>query len=331
MSKGIFFANPLYLWWLLLIPLAGWWYWQRHRQHYAPIQMSSLAAFGLRSSWRGRARAGLPFFRAISFACLVIALARPQRENRTDDTNTEGIDIVLAMDVSPSMLSQDFNPNRLEVAKTVASDFVRRRRFDRIGLVIFSGEAFTQCPSTTDHNVLLEQLDALNVGILEEGTAIGMGLATAVNRIQSSNSKSKIIILMTDGKNNRGYFSPEQAMELAKTLGVKVYTIGIGTNGEAMTPTEIRDGKYIFTLQPVEIDEVLLQKIADQTHGLYYRATTSSDLDRIYGQIDQLEKSYIEANAFHRRTEAYGGWLLIGATFILLELLLRYTIFRTIP
>jgi Ca-activated chloride channel family protein len=213
----------------------------------------------------------------------------------------------------------------------VAADFVRRRETDRIGLVIFAGEAYSPCPLTVDRGVLLEILDNLKVGVLQDGTAIGMGLATAVNRIQSSVAKSKIIILMTDGVNNRGYYSPAQAMELAKGLGIKIYTIGVGSRGEALSPVGLRDGQYIFAPQPVEIDEELLLKIAQTTGGNYYRATSASELEKIYSQIDQLEKSKIDYTAYRRKTEAFGGWVLAAMCCIILELLLRYTIFRTIP
>lgn len=331
MFSNIAFADPFFFVLLLLLPLVGWWYWQRHKQHYAPITMSSLAAFGERSSWRGRARALLPILRGIAFALLVVALARPQKLLENADLQAEGIDIMLSVDVSPSMLSQDFTPDRLQVAKKVAADFVRRRETDRIGLVVFAGEAYSPCPLTVDRGVLLEILDNLKVGVLQDGTAIGMGLSTAVNRIQSSSAKSKIIILMTDGVNNRGYFSPEQAMTLAQGLGIKVYTIGVGSRGEALSPVGIRDGQYIFAMQPVEIDENLLLKIAKTTGGNYYRATSADELEKIYAEIDQLEKSKIDYTAYRRRTEAFGIWVFAAVCCVILELLLRYTIFRTIP
>jgi Ca-activated chloride channel homolog len=332
MLKNIEFNNPEFLPLLLLLPLIGWWYWQRHKTHYAPITMSNLAMFKGQSSWRGRARAILPILRGIAGLLLLVAMARPQQLLNESDVTAEGIDIMLTIDLSSSMLAQDFDPDRLEVAKKVAADFVEKRPYDRIGLVVFSGEAFTQCPLTTDLKVVKEFLSNLQCGFLQDGTAIGMGLATAVNRLKDSPTKSKVIILMTDGVNNAGYFKPEDAMQLAKTLNIKVYTIGVGSTGEAMSPVGRRgDGKYVFGLVPVEIDEPLLQNIAQTTGGVYYRATNAKELEQIYAEIDRLEKSKIDVTAFRRRTEVAGSWIMWGLILIVLELFLRYTIFRTIP
>ena len=332
MFQNIEFANPEFFPLLLLLPLVAWWYRGQHKTHYAPITMSNLTAFRGQSSWRGRARALLPVLRALAFVSLVMALVRPQALLREEDVQAEGIDIMLTLDLSSSMLAQDFEPDRLEVAKQVAADFVKKREFDRIGLIVFSGEAFTQCPLTTDHKVVQEFLGNLKCGFLQDGTAIGMGLASAVNRVKDSPAKSKIIILMTDGVNNAGYFKPEDAMELAKTLGVKVYTIGIGSTGEAMTPIGRRnDGKYVFGLSPVEIDETLLQNIAIATGGKFYRATNNRELEQIYVEIDRLEKSKIDVTTVKRRTELFGKWVLLALILLVLELGLRYTIFRTIP
>jgi Ca-activated chloride channel homolog len=263
---------------------------------------------------------------------LIIAMARPQTLLKEDDIQADGIDITLTLDLSSSMLAQDFEPDRLEVAKKVAADFVEKREFDRIGLVVFSGEAFTQCPLTTDHKVVQEFIGNLKCGFLQDGTAIGMGLATAVNRMKESPAKSKIIILMTDGVNNAGYFKPEDAMDLAKTLGIKVYTIGVGSTGEAMSPVGRRsDGKYVFGMVPVEIDEPLLQNIAQTTGGKHYRATNGKELEQIYAEIDRLEKSKIDVTTIKRRSESFATFAMIGLILLVLELLLRYTIFRTIP
>lgn len=263
---------------------------------------------------------------------LTVAFARPQRLLSEADVQVNGIDIMLTLDLSSSMLARDFEPDRLEAAKRVASDFVERRAYDRVGLVVFSGEAFTQCPLTTDHKIIKEFIANLTCGFLQDGTAIGMGLATAVNRMKDSPAKSKVIILMTDGVNNAGYFKPEDAMALAKTLGMKVYTIGVGSTGEAMSPVGRRgDGKYVFDLVPVEIDEQLLQNIAQTTGGKYYRATNASELSQIYAEIDRLEKSRINVTSFRRKTDIFGSWVFVAICLILLELMLRYTLFRTIP
>ena len=326
------FANPEFLMLLLLLPLIAWWYRRRYKTHYAPITMSNLAMFRGNSSWRGRLRFLLPILRGLAFVVLTVAMARPQKFLSEDDVQADGIDITLTMDLSSSMLAQDFDPDRLEVAKKVAADFVEKRRFDRIGLIVFSGEAFTQCPLTTDHEIVKEFLANLQCGFLQDGTAIGMGLATAVNRMKDSPAKSKVIILMTDGVNNAGYFKPEDAMQLAKTLGIKVYTIGVGSTGEAMSPVGRRsDGKYVFGLVPVEIDEALLQNIAQNTGGKYYRATNAQELEQIYAEIDRLEKSRIDVTTLKRRSEAFASWVLVGFILLILELGMRYTIFRTIP
>jgi Ca-activated chloride channel homolog len=332
MLKNIEFAQPEFFLLLAALPLIAWWYRGKYKTHYAPITMSNLAMFKGNSSWRGRLRFLLPILRGLAFLVLTVAMARPQKLLNEEDVQADGIDITITLDLSSSMLAQDFEPDRLEVAKKVAADFVEKRAYDRIGLVVFSGEAFTQCPLTTDHAVVKEFLANLQCGFLQDGTAIGMGLATAVNRMKESQTKSKVIILMTDGVNNAGYFKPEDAMELAKTLGIKVYTIGVGSTGEAMSPVGRRsDGKYVFGLVPVEIDETLLQNIAQSTGGRYYRATNAQELEQIYGEIDRLEKSRIDVTTFKRRSEAFANWAMLGLILLTLELVLRYTVFRTIP
>ena len=324
--------NPEWLLLLLVLPFIARWYRGRYRQHYAPITMSHLGAFGGQSSWRGRLRALLPTLRLLAVIALIVAIARPQRLLREENIDAEGIDIMLTLDLSSSMLSKDFDPDRLETAKRVAADFIQQRAYDRIGLIVFSGEAFTQCPLTTDHAVILQMLEKLQCGFLADGTAIGMGLATAVNRVKDSPAKSKIIILMTDGVNNAGYFKPDMAMQIAKTYGIKVYTIGIGSEGEAMSPVGRRsDGEYVFGMAPVEIDEELLTAIAQTTNGKYYRAKNATELQQIYQEIDRLEKSKINLTTTKRRSEQYGTWVLGAIILLVLELLLRYTVFRTIP
>lgn len=333
MLKNIVFVNPEFFLLLLLLPAVGVWYYQRYRQHYAPISMPTLQAFKGNSSLRGRLRSLLPGFRALAFVSIVIALARPQQLLKESDIQAEGIDIMLAMDLSSSMLAQDFKPdNRLEVSKQVAADFVDKRPYDRIGLVVFSGEAFTQCPLTTDHAVVKQFLDGLECGFLEDGTAIGMGLATAVNRIKDSPVKSKIVILLTDGVNNAGYIKPELAADIARQFNVKVYTVGIGSTGDALSPiSRGSDGRYIYGLVPVEIDEALLQDIAKGTGGRYFRAKNARDLRDIYDIIDRLERSKIDVTTIKRRSEAFFWFAFAGMSLLILELVLRYTVFRTIP
>ncbi|MEM8909555.1 MAG: VWA domain-containing protein, partial [Bacteroidota bacterium] len=270
--------------------------------------------------------------RAVAFAALVIALARPQETLKEEEIKAEGIDIVLVMDLSSSMLAQDFKPDRLQVSKNVAVEFVSKRQHDRMGLAVFAGEAFTQCPLTTDHAVLKNFLTELECGILEDGTAIGMGLATAVNRLKDSEAKSKVVILLTDGDNNAGYVKPMTAAEIAREFEVKVYTIGVGTRGKALAPVSRRsDGRYIFGMATVQIDEGLLQEIATMTGGRYYRADSEEKLERIYAEIDQLEKTEIEVTSIKRYSEEFYRFAFIGLLCLFLEVLLRYTLFRTIP
>jgi Ca-activated chloride channel family protein len=255
---------------------------------------------------------------------MLVALARPQIALKDESVKANGIDIMLALDVSSSMLSKDFEPDRLTVIKKVASDFINKREFDRMGLVIFSGEAFTQCPLTTDHIILGQFLSIVNTGFLQDGTAIGMGLATAVNRLKESKSKSKVIILMTDGVNNAGYIKPNTATELAKTLGIKVYTIGIGSLGEALAPVGRRyDGSYIYGLSRVEIDEELLRNIANDTGGRYFRATSTNELLHIYDDINKMEKTVIDVKTLKKNSEEFRIFLLAGILFLFVEWGLR--------
>lgn len=331
-SENINFVNPELLLLLLLLPVIGFWYIRRYRQRYATLRMPSLRGVEGISSLRGRLRAVLPLLRSLAFAAIVVALARPQEVLREEEVKAEGIDIFLVMDLSSSMLAQDFKPDRLEVSKRVAAEFVNKRAYDRIGLSVFAGEAFTQCPLTTDHRVVKEFLANLKCGILEDGTAIGMGLATAVNRLKDSESESKVVILLTDGVNNAGYVKPLTAAEIAREFDVKVYTIGVGSTGDALTPVSRRsDGRYIFGLARVEIDEELLRQIADMTDGAYFRATSAESLERIYAEIDQLEKTEIEVTTIKRYSEEFHRFALLGLIFLVLEVVLRYTVFRTIP
>ncbi len=329
---NIQFYNPELLLLLLLLPLLVYWYLRRRRERYATIRMSTLSALSDVNSWRGRLRAALPILRALAFVALVVALARPREMRQEEEVKAEAIDIVLVMDLSSSMLAQDFEPDRLEVSKKVAAEFVDKRAYDRIGLAVFAGEAFTQCPLTTDHRIVKGFLRELQCGLLEDGTAIGEGLATAVNRLRESEAKSKVVILLTDGVNNAGYIKPLTAAEIAEEFGVKVYTVGVGSTGDALTPVSRRsDGRYVFGLARVEIDEALLQQIAQQTGGRYFRATSAETLQQIYAEIDQLEKTEIDVTVYRRYSEYFHVFVGWGLLFLVLEIVLRYTFLRTIP
>ncbi|MCB0650591.1 MAG: VWA domain-containing protein [Saprospiraceae bacterium] len=325
------FVHPYFLSLLLLVPLLVFWYIRQLTKRYASMRMPAMDNFSA-SSIRGRLQVILPILRALAFIALVIALARPQKSLREEDIKAEGIDIMMAIDLSSSMLAQDFDPNRLEASKRVGRDFIAKRAYDRVGLVVFAGEAFTQCPLTTDHDVVQQFLASLECGILEDGTAIGMGLATAVNRIKDSPVKSKIVILLTDGVNNTGYVAPLQAAQVAQEFGVKVYTIGVGSTGQTMAPSaRRRDGRYVFNMVRVEIDEALLTQIAQMTGGKYYRATDEASLINIYDTIDQLEKTEIDVTVIKRYSEEFYWFVIIGLIFLALEVFLRYTVLRTIP
>ena len=330
--ENIAFVNPEFFILLLLLPAIGIWYYRKRNQHFSTLKMSSLKALEGTSSLRGKLRSMLPFLRALSFIALVFALARPQEILKEEEIKAEGIDIALVMDLSSSMLAQDFKPDRLEVSKRVAAEFVEKRAHDRIGLAVFAGEAFTQCPVTTDHRIVKEFLAGLECGILDDGTAIGMGLATAVNRLKDSDAKSKVVILLTDGDNNAGYVKPFTAAEIAREFDVKVYTIGVGSRGKALAPVSRRsDGKYIFGLATVQIDEELLLEIAEMTGGRYFRATSAESLEKIYAEIDKLEKTEIDVTTIKRYSEEFHRFALAGLLFLLLELFLRYSVLRTIP
>lgn len=329
--KNISFAQPYFLLLLGLLPFLAFWYYRQYNRRYSNLRMPGMDTFSVQSL-RGKLQWLLPVLRLLGMALLIIALARPQKMLQEEKVKAEGIDIVLAMDLSSSMLAQDFKPNRLEVSKKVAEEFVDKRPYDRIGLVEFAGEAFTQSPVTTDHDVVKQYLSQMDCGLLIDGTAIGMGLATAVNRLKDSPAKSKVVILLTDGVNNTGFQSPELAAQVAKAIGVKVYTIGVGSTGRALTPVNRRgDGQYVFALAEVQIDEALLTKIAEETGGRYYRATTASSLAQIYDVINKLEKTEIETTVYKRYSEEFYLFALFGLLIFVIELLLRYTLLRTIP
>ena len=328
--QHIYFDQPAFFALFLALPLLIWWEFRQSDNAQATVMVSSVRAFQRTQSWKTTVRP-LPFiFRMLAFCCLIIALARPQTRNDEQLVNGEGIDIVLCLDISGSMLAQDFTPNRMEAAKNVAAEFINNRPTDRIGLVIFSGESFTMCPLTTDRSMLLSQLAQVQSGLLEDGTAIGSGLATGVDRLRNSPSKSKVIILLTDGENNGGLIDPNTAKEIAKAEGVRVYTIGMGTEGFAPVPVQTPGG-VVMQREKVNIDEKLLTQIANETGGHYYRAKDNESLKNIYSEIDKLEKSKIEVTTLHRRTERFYPFALAAAALLFLELLLRWTLLRKFP
>ncbi len=328
---GFEFANPKYfLLLVLLIPMILWYIFREKKSH-AVLQFSSLRAFkGMKHAGRIWMRHVLFALEVLAIVLLVVALARPQSSNSWQTYTSEGIDIVLALDVSGSMLARDFTPDRLEAAKEVATKFILERPQDKIGLVIFAGESFTQCPLTTDQAVLVNLLRDVKSGMIEDGTAIGLGLANAVNRLKDSPAKSKVVILLTDGVNNRGAVAPATAAELARTYGIRVYTIGVGTYGEAPYPVPTPFGVQLQNV-PVEIDEEVLQQIAALTGGKYFRATDNDKLKQIYQEIDQLEKSKIEVKHFSKKNEQYFVFGLAGLCLLIVQVLLRYTLLRKIP
>ena len=327
--KNIIFGQPWFFGFLVLIPVLIFWYASKNNQQQGAILISDSSAKGL-SSWKTSFR-HLPFvLRLLSIVFIIMALARPQTKFEEQNVEGEGVDIVLCIDVSGSMTAQDLTPNRLEAAKNVAIDFVNKRLTDRIGIVIFSGESFTQCPLTTDHPVLVSAIENIRNGLLEDGTAIGSGLGTSVDRLRTSKSKSKVVILLTDGENNGGLIDPETAKEIAKAFQIKVYTIGVGTDGYAPQPVNTPMG-VVMQNGKVSIDEKLLKEIASQTGGKYFRAKDNDGLIGIYDEINQLEKSKVEISNRTRYTEKFFPFIIAVLVFLFLELLLRFTIFRKFP
>ena len=327
----MYFANPKYLYLLLLLlPMIGWYIWKLHKAQ-ASVQLSSTTAFaGMPRSIRVYLRHLLFLLRLVVVTLIIIVLARPQNSDSWSETSTEGIDIVLTLDISTSMLAEDLKPNRIEAAKNVAASFISGRKNDNIGLVLFAGESFMQVPLTSDHGVLLSMLHNVSCGMIEDGTAIGMGLANAVSRIKDSKAKSKVIILLTDGSNNRGEIAPVTAAEIARTFGVRVYTIGVGSKGTAPYPFQTAAGVRYQNV-PVDIDENTLTQIANLTDGQYFRATDNSKLEAIYKEIDQLEKTKLNVMQFSKREEMYMSYALWAFLLLLLEVALRHTLLRNIP
>jgi Ca-activated chloride channel family protein len=327
--KDITFGQPWFLLFLIVIPLLIWWYVSKNNQRQGAIIISDVSAKSL-SSWKTSFR-HFPFvLRLLAIVFIIAAIARPQTMFEEQNAEGEGVDIVLCIDVSGSMTAQDLKPNRLEAAKAVAIDFVNKRLTDRIAIVIFSGESFTQCPLTTDHGVLISAIENIRNGLLEDGTAIGSGLGTSVDRLRTSKSKSKVIILLTDGENNGGLIDPQTAKEIAKAFQIKVYTIGVGTDGYAPQPVNTPMG-VVMQQGKVSIDEKLLNEIANETGGKYFRAKDNEGLAGIYDEINSLEKSKVEISTRTRYTEKFFPFVLIALALLLIEMVLKFTMFRKFP
>ena len=330
------FANKEYLFLLLLLIPYILWYLMYRKKTEPTMRMSDTKAYRFAPrSWKVTLMPLQLILRIVVFVLLIIILARPQTRNSWNNKSVEGIDIMLAMDISGSMLAEDLRPNRIEAAKEVAAEFIAGRPNDNIGLTIFAGEAFTQCPMTTDHASLLNLLQGVRTdmatrGLIEDGTAIGMGLANAVSRLKDSKAKSKVVILLTDGSNNRGDISPMTSAEIAKSLGIRVYTIGVGTNKVAPYPMVVAGGVQYVNI-PVEIDSKTLSEIAAATDGDFYRATNNRELQNIYKEIDKLEKSKLSVKTYSKKYDAYQPFAMVAILLLLLEILLRITVFRKLP
>ena len=331
MLEGIDFLHKQFFWLLLLLPIAIIWYVLKYKQQTAELKISSLKGFKVTPSILPKFKHILFVLRLLALAALITALARPRSVDVSTKTKTtRGIDIVMAIDVSASMLAKDLKPNRLEALKEVAAEFIEGRPNDRIGLVEYAGESYTKTPITSDKAIVLRSLKSIEYNtIIEGGTAIGMGLATAVNRLKDSKAKSKVIILLTDGVNNSGFIDPKIASELAVEFGIKTYTIGLGTNGMALSPVSMINGKLQYGNVQVEIDEELLQEIADATGGKYFRATDNEKLSAIYDEINKLEKTEVEEFKFYNYQELFRPLVFLAGILLLLEVLLRVTIFRS--
>lgn len=326
------FAYPAFFYALILLPLMAAWYIWKGKRSTAALKLSGFENLDERiGSSRIWLRHVLFILRLLVVGLIIVVLSRPQSSNKWEQVTTEGIDVIMCMDVSGSMRAMDFRPNRLEASKNVGIEFVNARQDDRFGLVVFAGESFTQCPLTTDRAVVVNFLKEIEFGVIEDGTAIGMGLATAVNRIKESRAKSKVIILLTDGVNNRGDVGPVTAAEIAANYGIRVYTIGVGSHGNAPVPVQDMYGRTVTRNMPVEIDEDVLRKIATTTDGTYFRATNNNKLREIYQQIDQMEKTRLDVKQFSKKKEEYFPFLLAALLLLLFEILLRYSVFRTIP
>ena len=330
MFENIEFANPQFFWLLLALPVALLWYFLKRKQEVASLRISSTKGFEV-NSLLPKLKPLLFVLRLLALAGIIVAMARPQTEQISTRTKTtKGIDIVMAIDVSSSMLARDLKPNRLSALKEVAADFIEQRPNDRIGLVVYAGESYTKTPITSDKNIVLSALKDITYGELTDGTAIGMGLATSVNRLKESKSISKVIILLTDGVNNSGFIEPQTAADLAIEFDIKTYTIGFGTNGNALSPIAYNDdGSFRYGMRQVEIDEELLQDIANTTGGKYFRATDNEKLEAIYDEINKLEKTEIEEFKYYKYEEKFRPWVLLAGALLLIEWLLRISVFRS--
>ena len=330
MFEGIEFTHRVFFWLLLLLPILMLWYVFKHKKTTANLRISNIESFGSNNTW-SYLKHGLFVLRLLALTLVITALARPQTVDVSTKTKTtRGIDIMMAIDVSASMLAKDLKPNRLEALKTVAGKFINRRPNDRIGLVEYAGESYTRTPITSDKAITLKSLKDIKYNtIITGGTAIGMGLATAVNRIKDSKAKSKIIILLTDGVNNSGFIDPKTASELAVEYGIKTYTIGLGSNGMALSPVALNNGVFQYARTQVEIDEKLLKEIAEETGGQYFRATDNKKLEAIYDEINSLEKTEIEEFKFYNYEEKYRPLVLLALILLALEFFLRHTLFRS--
>jgi Ca-activated chloride channel family protein len=330
--EKITFLNPEFFWLLLLIPAAGAWLYLKRNQQTATLKISSTAGFTGSKSFFVKLYPFLGVFRLLALTALIVAMARPRTVDISNKTKTtKGIDIVMAIDVSGSMLAKDLKPNRMEALKKVAASFVDERPNDRIGLVVYASEAYTKTPVTSDKAIIQQAIESIKYdNVLQDGTGIGMGLATAVNRLKDSKAKSKVIILLTDGVNNAGFIEPETASDIAKQYGIKVYTVGIGTNGMAEFPYAIApNGQFLFRMMQVEIDEQLMKNIARKTDGKYFRATSNNKLEEIYAAINKLETTEIEELKFYDYDEKFRPFALLAGFLLLLEIGLRNTVYRS--
>lgn len=330
MGNNLEFTNPGFLWLLLLIPILAIWYFFVQNKDAANLKIASTTGFSKQNIW-AKLKPILYLLRLVAITLLIVALARPRNVEISKKTKTtRGIDIVMAIDVSASMLAKDLKPNRLEALKEVAIKFVNKRPNDRIGIVVYAGESYTQTPITSDKTIVKNTIRNIKWGQINDGTAIGMGLGSAVNRLKESKAKSKVIILLTDGVNNTGFIDPKTATELAKELNIRVYTIGLGTNGTALFPVaKDLSGKLIFRNAPVEIDEELLKFIAKETGGKYFRATDNKKLEAIYNEINKLEKTKVEEFKYYNYQEKYRIFVILAGFLIFLEMLLRFTVYRS--